>query len=951
MSCAVAQPDPQLLPPAAETRPLPRELKDFRGYHAGETILVCGCGSSLSEIVAPDRFITIGVNDVGRLFQPDYLVVLNPRQQFQDNRFRFVEESRASAIFTQLDLGIRHPHIVRFRLGKFGGVGFADPTTLNYTRNSPYLALCLAVHLGARKIGLIGVDFTDHHFFAATGRHALSTGFAQIDREYRALYNACSERGVQLVNLSQQSRLSALPRTSPQEFARTAVASQPAASLKSRKVFFVNYKFLSCGDVFRDGLKHAASGMNVMYEEAYWDDHKLPDKVRNFAPDLLFVVHGRRFSERWKNEFAGLRSAVWLVDEPYEVDDTARFSNLFGTVFINDPATLHRHGNAHYLPVCYDPDIYFYRPCEQRPYTVGFIGGFNPHREQALAHLAQCGMLSYVVGGPWRNARVNALSKSGNIPARETADLYRRTQIVVNLFRSRHHFNNSRIPAIALNPRVYEGLACGAMVISEHRPELDTLCPEMQTFRTPDEMEFQIARYLRDPDLLASVRKACIRRFAPHTYCRRLSAVMSTTMSEMEVNVPSLSLPAAVIDAGNTAHANLPPGLAQDWESDVECVRVQDDDGLVLQKAATEGPGTECGLTGKVKYHDVAVEFEVFLRAGTTFIAKIHQLEARNQLANSYHLMCQGERAYLARHDHIFSNLVLPLETWVTLSLSILDGNLMVARNGAQAARVHDRTLEAGYCFLGIKGGMARLRNVRIGPPAIKGISHAAIGHDLLRTPANPVAARVSIVTTVYDRVACLRRCLRSVEALNFKDYEHIVVADAPPMQVLREIEELTAKYGNSQGRLTLANLRTRVNDWGISPAAVGLAMARGEYLSFLSDDNGYAPDHFDRLVAALDRDPNLGFAYSSCLYDGRAVLNAPTPSHGRIDLGQPLFRRELFEKHLAGKLPFHEVSWDWKMIESFMGRGVRWAHVDKPTFIFRLARYPNFIPGEGIPR
>ena len=207
--------------------PLPRDLKDFRNYHSGETILVCGCGTSLNEVVSPGRFITIGVNDVGRLFQPDYLVVLNPRQQFKPDRFRFVEQSRAKAIFTQLDLGIRHPHIVRFRLGRLGGVDFSDPTCLPHTRNSPYVAVCLAIHMGAEKIGLIGVDFTHDHFFGATGEHPLSRQFAQIDEEYKRLYEASGRLGVEILNLSSCSRLRALPKMSPEHFAsgrRTATA-------------------------------------------------------------------------------------------------------------------------------------------------------------------------------------------------------------------------------------------------------------------------------------------------------------------------------------------------------------------------------------------------------------------------------------------------------------------------------------------------------------------------------------------------------------------------------------------------------------------------------------------------------------------------------------------------------------------------------------------------------
>jgi Glycosyl transferase family 2 len=176
-------------------------------------MLVCGCGESLNELSNPERFITIGVNDVGRRFDPNYLVVVNPRAQFVRDRFHYVETSRAEYIFTQFDsLGISHPNIVKFRLGSYGGTNFSNPDVLHYSNNSPYVALCLAVHMGAKRIGLIGVDFTDHHFFAATGRHPLVGSLPRIDTEYRQLGAALAELGVEIVNLSRQSRLTAFPK-------------------------------------------------------------------------------------------------------------------------------------------------------------------------------------------------------------------------------------------------------------------------------------------------------------------------------------------------------------------------------------------------------------------------------------------------------------------------------------------------------------------------------------------------------------------------------------------------------------------------------------------------------------------------------------------------------------------------------------------------------------------
>src|SRR3989344_4455448 len=109
---------------------LPRSLGDFRDRHAGESIIVCGCGSSLTPEVARLGLTTIGVNDVGRLFDPNYLVVVNPARQFRGDRFNFVRQSRAQALFTQLDLGPVAPPVVRFRLGRHWGTDIGPEAVL-----------------------------------------------------------------------------------------------------------------------------------------------------------------------------------------------------------------------------------------------------------------------------------------------------------------------------------------------------------------------------------------------------------------------------------------------------------------------------------------------------------------------------------------------------------------------------------------------------------------------------------------------------------------------------------------------------------------------------------------------------------------------------------------------------------------------------------------------------
>jgi len=199
---------------------------------------------------------------------------------------------------------------------------------------------------------------------------------------------------------------------------------------------------------------------------------------------------------------------------------------------------------------------------------------------------------------------------------------------------------------------------------------------------------------------------------------------------------------------------------------------------------------------------------------------------------------------------------------------------------------------------------------------------------------------RVSIVSTVYDRVACLRRCLRSTQKLEYRDFEQIVVSDAPPEDVLAEIAQVCADFG-----VTHLNLPARTNDWGISPAMAGLKASVGEFVCFLSDDNAYLPQHFGPLIAAFDADPALGFVYSSCLYAGRKELRYCPPVGAGIDLGQPLFRRSVLQALFPDELPCKGVfSWDWELIWRLMAADVKWQHVDETSFVFRLEAYPALM-------
>lgn len=317
-----------------------KTLSTFINVHQNSSIVVCGCGESLNDFQNYERFITIGVNDVGRKFQPDYLVVVNPKNQFSGDRFKFVETSNAGFIFTQLDLKIKNPNVVKFKLGAFNGTDFSNSNVLHYTNNSPYIALNLAILMGAKRIGLIGVDFTDHHFFANSGKHPLAPQFDAINEQYKKLANAAEIKGIEIFNLSRVSRLTAFSKISIDKFEADEINPPATAggSDKTESLKIVSYSTMPVAGVpailarcVEAKTEHQARcvwatndyGNGVKFAgDVEWKDK--PREAENLLAqaDLIIVHNGKTAAqhEKFFREKAVVTMAhnyIWNVDEQF----------------------------------------------------------------------------------------------------------------------------------------------------------------------------------------------------------------------------------------------------------------------------------------------------------------------------------------------------------------------------------------------------------------------------------------------------------------------------------------------------------------------------------------------------------------------------------------------------------------------------------------------------------
>ena len=108
-----------------------------------------------------------------------------------------------------------------FQLGKKGVGNLNDPNLVDHFLNSPYAAINIAYKMGAREIGIVGVDFSEGHFYSPKdGKHSLARmGYMRdINAGYRMIRRELENNGAKLYNLSQISTVEPVEKISIEEF-------------------------------------------------------------------------------------------------------------------------------------------------------------------------------------------------------------------------------------------------------------------------------------------------------------------------------------------------------------------------------------------------------------------------------------------------------------------------------------------------------------------------------------------------------------------------------------------------------------------------------------------------------------------------------------------------------------------------------------------------------------
>ena len=119
----------------------------------------------------------------------------------------------------------------------------------------------------------------------------------------------------------------------------------------------------------------------------------------------------------------------------------------------------------------------------------------------------------------------------------------------------------------------------------------------------------------------------------------------------------------------------------------------------------------------------------------------------------------------------------------------------------------------------------------------------------------------VSIVLPVYNGEKYLRESIDSVLNQTYKNWELLIVDDCSKdstPQIAAEYVQLDSRilYYRNENNLKLPRNLNK-----------GFRLAKGDYLTWTSDDNLFRPTAIARMLEALQNTPNAHFVFASCQY------------------------------------------------------------------------------------
>ncbi len=169
-----------------------------------------------------------------------------------------------------------------------------------------------------------------------------------------------------------------------------------------------------------------------------------------------------------------------------------------------------------------------------------------------------------------------------------------------------------------------------------------------------------------------------------------------------------------------------------------------------------------------------------------------------------------------------------------------------------------------------------------------------------MNTSANP---KVTVVLPTYNRPQYLAEAINSVVGQTFQNWELIVLNDGGV-----DVADVVAKFADPR----IIYCPDTANYGSAKRCNQGMNMARGEYVTYLDDDDIYYPNHVEVLAKALDENPGVALVYSD-LYATASISERESGKRytldKRIDVSRDFNRQFMFHyNHVLHVSLMHRV-------------------------------------------
>ncbi|MBN2571054.1 MAG: glycosyltransferase [Ignavibacteriales bacterium] len=232
---------------------------------------------------------------------------------------------------------------------------------------------------------------------------------------------------------------------------------------------------------------------------------------QSFKPDLFLEAGGWNILPETivKLKTMGIITALWTIDPPRIFQEIINVSPYYDFVFCQGTEAVeilikYRKEHLYWMPFACDPDIH--KPVslslrEQEKYKsdICFVGSgwtsLYPERHQYLEQLAD---FNLSIWGPgWfesKNQKLSPYIKQGFTKPEEWIKIFSAAKIV---FHSHFTDPEGEIPCYQASPRVYEVLACEALLLVDNQPDVLALFEDREhlvVFRSEQELQ-NLAKY------------------------------------------------------------------------------------------------------------------------------------------------------------------------------------------------------------------------------------------------------------------------------------------------------------------------------------------------------------------------------------------------------------------------------------------------------------------------